>query len=195
MNESGARAGTSKPAPEQGGSPRLADRRRVAVVGYGEAEGREHARRLRDFGHDVAVAMLPGGISWVNAVNDGFRPLRVWEAVLGADVIVMLVPDDDVALVYWEQVAPYVRPGAILLFTGPISPEIDELPAGVDVASIVMNEDGCLACVQQDATSLARSRALDYLQWLGAEVPRARSSRVRVRESSDPFPHPMRRVL
>jgi ketol-acid reductoisomerase len=190
MNEQlGARAGTSKPALE---------RRRIAVVGYGEGEGREHARRLREHGHDVAVAMLPGGISWVNAVHDGFRPLRVWEAVLNADVIVMLVPEDDVALVYWEQVAPYARQGAILLFTGPMSPEIDALPTGVDVASIVMNEDGCLAQVQQDATTQARSRALDYLQWLGAEVPRVPrplSSRVRVREPNDPFPHPMRRVL
>lgn len=185
MNEQ-SRAASLKPAP---------DRRRIAVVGYGEGQGREHARRLRDSGHDVAVAMLPGGISWVNAVHDGFRPLRVWEAVLNADVIVMLVPEDDVALVYWEQVAPYARQGSLLLFTGPMSAEIDDLPAGVDVASIVMNEDGCLASVQQDATSQARSRALDYLQWLGAEVPRPLSSRVRVREPNDPFPHPMRRVL
>jgi ketol-acid reductoisomerase len=164
------------------------------VVGYGEGEGREHARRLREYGHDVVVAMLPGGLSWVNAVHDGFRPLRAWEAVQNADVTVLLVPDEDVELVYWEQVAPYARPGSLLLFTRGAS-SIDGLPAGVDVASIVMNEEGCLASVLQDATSQARARALDYLQWLGAEVPRPRSSRVRVHEPNDPFPHPMRRVL
>ncbi len=171
------------------------DRRRIAVVGYGEGGGREHARRLREHGHDVAVAMLPGGLSWVNAVHDGFRPLRAWEAVRSADVIVLIVPEDDLALVYWEQVAPYARPGSLLIFTGPQPSEINELPAGVDVATIWMNEDGSLASVQQDATSQARARALDYLHWLGAGVPRPTSSRVRVREPNDPFPHPMRRVL
>jgi ketol-acid reductoisomerase len=171
------------------------DRRRIAIVGYGEGEGREHARRLRDRGHDVVVAMLPGGISWVNAVHDGFRPLRAWEAASNADVIVLLVPDDDLALVYWEQVAPYARRGSLLLFTRAASPEIDELPEGVDVATIVMTEDGCLASVQQDATSQARSRALDYLKWLGGQIMRPISSHVRVHEPNDPFPHPMRRVL
>jgi ketol-acid reductoisomerase len=170
-------------------------RRRVAVVGYGEGEGREHARRLRDHGEDVSVAMLPGGISWVNAVNDGFRPLRAWEAVQDADVIVLLVPDEEVEIVYWEQVAPCARRGALLLFAGATASGIDELPSGVDVASITMNEEGCRVAVLQDATSLARTRALDYLQWLGAEVPRPQSSRVRVHEANDPFPHPMWRVL
>ncbi len=169
--------------------------RRIAVVGYGEGGGREHARRLREHGHDVTVAMLPGGLSWVNAVHDGFRPQRAWEAVRAADVVVLLVPEDDLALVYWEQVAPYARPGSLVLFTGPQPSEIDELPAGVDVATIYVNDDASLASVQQDATSRARERALDYLQWLGTEVPRPVSGRVRVREPNDPFPHPMRRVL
>jgi ketol-acid reductoisomerase len=177
------------------GAVKPAERRRIAVVGYGEGEGREHARRLRACGHDVVVAMLPGGISWVNAVHDGFRPLRAWEAVQNADVIALLVPDDDVELVYWEQVAPYARAGSLLLFRGPASSAIEELPPGVDVATILMNEEGCRTSVLQDATSHARARALDYLQWLGAEVPRPRSSQVRVREPNDPFPHPMRRVL
>jgi ketol-acid reductoisomerase len=171
------------------------ERRRIAIVGYGEGCGREHARRLRAQGHAVDVAMLPGGLSWVNAVHDGFRPLRVWEAVLNADVVVLLVPDDDLALVYWEQVAPYARPGSLLLFTGPVPSEIDELPPAVDVAAVLMTEDGCLASVLNDATTQARARALDYLQWLGAEIPRPVSTQIRVREPNDPFPHPMRRVL
>ncbi len=172
-----------------------AERRRVAVVGYGEGEGREHARLLRERGQDVVVAMLPGGISWVNAVHDGFRPVRAWEAVQGADVIMLLVPDDEVEMVYWEQVAPYAQRGSLLLFPGPAASAVGGLPDGVDVATITMNEDGCLVSVLQDATSQARARALDYLQWLGTEVPRPLSSRVRVREASDPFPHPMWRVL
>ena len=120
---------------------------------------------------------------------------KIEEAVLNADVVVLLVPDDDLALVYWEQVAPYARPGSLLLFTGPVPSEIDELPPAVDVAAVLMTEDGCLASVLNDATTQARARALDYLQWLGAEIPRPVSTQIRVREPNDPFPHPMRRVL
>jgi ketol-acid reductoisomerase len=182
--------------PSQTKEPRgELERRRVAIVGYGEGEGREHARRLRDHGHDVAVAVFPGGLSWVHAVHDGFRPLRAWEAVVGADVIVLLVPDEELELVYWEQVAPLARAGALLVFTRPNDLEPNQLPPGVDVAMISMNEDGCHVFVRQDATGEARSRALTYLQWLGGEVPRRVSAQIRVREPNDPFPHPMRRVL
>jgi ketol-acid reductoisomerase len=167
----------------------------VAIVGYGEGEGREHARRLRDDGHDVAVAVFPGGLSWVHAVHDGFRPMRAWEAGVGADVIVLLVPDDEVELVYWEQVAPVARPGALLVFTRPPELDASQLPPGVDVAVISMTADGCFVSIRQDATSHARSRALAYMQWLGGEIPQPRSSHIRIREASDPFPHPMRRVL
>jgi ketol-acid reductoisomerase len=171
------------------------ERRRIAIVGYGEGEGREHARRLRDRGHDVSVSVFPGGLSWVHAVHDGFRPVHAWEAVMGADVIVLLVPDDDLELVYFEQVAPHARPGSLILFRGPTTLETERLPPGVDVATVTMSGDGCLLSVQQDATSEARGRSLAYLQWLGGEVPRPTSSRMRVREASDPFPHVMRRVL
>jgi len=43
---------------------------RVAVIGYDE-EGRSHAKSLKASGHDVVVAMLPGGMSWVNAIIQG----------------------------------------------------------------------------------------------------------------------------
>ena len=103
-------------APKSPTTPRpTRERPRIAVVGYGEGEGREHARRLRDQGHEVVVAMLPGGLSWIHAVNDGFRPVRTTEAVPGADVIVLVVPDDEQDLVFWEEVAPLARAGARLV--------------------------------------------------------------------------------
>jgi hypothetical protein len=49
--------------------------------------------------------------------------------------------------------------------------------------------------IRQDGTGRARERALAYLQWLGSDVPNAPSSRVRMSDESDPFPHPSRRVL
>ena len=169
--------------------------RRIAIVGYGEGGGREHARRLRDEGHDVAVAVFPGGLSWVHAVHDGFRPMRAWEAVVGSEIVILLVPDEELEAVYWEQVAPAARPGTLLVFTQPNDLESDQLPPGVDVVLVSNSEDGCLLSVRQDATGEARSRALAYMQWMGGEVPRPRSSQFRVNGETDPFPHPMRRVL
>ena len=108
----------------------------------------------------------------------------------------LLVPDDDLALVYWEQVAPYARRGSLLLFARAASPEIDELPEGVDVATIAMNEDGCLASVQQDATSQARSSAHSTICNGSADKSSRPTSSQRPRpRPNDPFPHPMRRVL
>jgi ketol-acid reductoisomerase len=168
---------------------------RVAIVGYGEGAGREHARRLRERGHDVQVAMLPGGRSWVQAVKDGFRPTRAGRAAAEADVVVILVPEDEAPVVYWEEIAPRARPGAMVIFGDELELDQERLPAGVDVAVVAMKDDLCLVSIQADATGHAHERAYAYIQWLGAHVPRPTSSRIRVADDADPFPHPSRRVL
>jgi ketol-acid reductoisomerase len=171
-------------------------RARIAIVGYGDGAGREHARRLRERGYDVRVAMLPGGASWVQAVRDGFRPTRVASVVRDADVIVLLVPADEAPLVYWEEIAPRAPRGALVVFGDSIELDEERLPAGVDVATIAMTGDGCTVAIHADATGHAHARAYAYLQWLGAHVPLPASSRMRVvADATDPFPHPSRRVL
>jgi ketol-acid reductoisomerase len=185
----------AEPSSQNSPTPPALDRHRIAIVGYGEGAGRLHARQLRERGNDVTVAVLPGGMSWINAVRDGFRPVRVWESVVGAEVVVLLVPDEDVELVYWEDVAPLVREGALVVFARDIELDADQLVPGVDVVVIAMQEGSCSVSVRQDATGQARARALAYLQWLGPEVPRPVSSQLRVHEPNDPFPHPMRRIL
>jgi ketol-acid reductoisomerase len=183
-------------SPKSPSSASGLDRHRIAIVGYGEGAGRVHARQLRERGNDVTVAVLPGGMSWVNAVRDGFRPVRAWESVVGAEVVVLLVPDEDVEIVYCEDVAPQVREGALVIFAHDAALDADQLVPGVDVVVIEMQEGSCSVAVLQDATGEARARALAYLQWLGPEVPRPSSSAtLRVHEPSDPFPHPSRRIL
>jgi ketol-acid reductoisomerase len=177
------------------GPKRSVDKPRISIVGYGDGGGREHARRLREGGHDVQVAMLPGGMSWVRAMRDGFRPMRATEAVVDADVIVLVVPQDEVELLYWEEVAPLASAGAMVVFTDDIELDTDRLPSGVDVVVATTRGDTCLVSVRQDATGRARERTFSYLQWLGSDVPKPPSSRMRVADESDPFPHPSRRVL
>jgi ketol-acid reductoisomerase len=169
-------------------------RERVAVIGYDE-EGRAHARNLRDHGHDVVVAMLPGGMSWVTAVRDGFRPVRAWEAARGADVIAMILPESEQELVYWEEIAPVAEPGSMLVFTHGCHLDTDQFPTDVDVASVELQSEGaCLVTVHKDATGRARARAFAYADSIGHCAPRSAESRTRLISGSDPYPN-WRKVL
>jgi ketol-acid reductoisomerase len=134
-------------------------------------------------------------MSWVHAMRDGFRPMRAHEAVVDADVIVLVVPEDEVELLYWEEIAPLAAPGAMVVFTGDVDLDPERVPPGADVAAITMDERGCVFAIKKDATGRAGERALAYVQWLGGDVPRAASSKIRVAGEIDPFPHPSRRVL
>ncbi len=170
-------------------------RQRVAVLGYGE-EGSAHADSLRKRGHDVVVAVLPGGMSWVRAVKDGFRPKLAWEAVRGADVVVMLVPEAEQDLVYWEEVQPMMKRGGLLVFARAFEIDASDLPPGVDVVSVENKSGGaCLITVHQDASGRARGRAFEYAEGIGGGVSRAPGAHLRLVVKNDPFPHPLRRVL
>jgi len=170
-------------------------RPRITIIGYGEGAGREHARRLRDRGHDVRVAMLPGGVSWERAIADGFRPTRSKTATVDADVIVLLVPPEEVEMLFWEGVALAAPRGALVIFGDDLELDDERLPSGVDVAVIATNASGCTVSVHADATGHAHDRALAYLQAVGGNLPRPPSSRLRVVDENDPFPHPSMRVL
>jgi len=67
---------------------------RAAFIGYGP-EAREQALRLRSLGWDVDVVMRPGGMSWIRAVTDGFRPLPAAEAASRAQVLVVHLPESE----------------------------------------------------------------------------------------------------
>ncbi len=168
---------------------------RIRILGYGEGGGREHARRLRDRGHDVRVAMLAGGMSWEHAIEDGFRPTRVRTAIVDADVIVVLVPEDEVELLFWEHIAPLTPAGTLVVLSEALELDEERMPNGVDVVVIAMGTNGYAVTVRSDATGHAHDRALAYLQAVGGNVPRPTSSRMRVVDDADPFPHPSQRVL
>src|SRR5689334_9796874 len=81
---------------------------KVAVLGYGP-NAAQHARGLRDAGNDVSVGM--GGMSGVRARKDGFPARPACAVVEGASVVVVLVPDDEQASLYWYAIEPNVAPG------------------------------------------------------------------------------------
>ena len=67
---------------------------KVVIVGYG-SQGHAHANNLRDSGvEQVVVGLRKGSGSWIKAENAGFAVAEAAEAVQGADLVMILVPDE-----------------------------------------------------------------------------------------------------
>lgn len=89
--------------------------KKVAMIGFG-SQGHAHAENLRDSGVDVVIGLKKNGASWKKAEAKGFKVLEVNEAVSGADVVMILLPDETQKDVYDAQIAPNLKDGATIAF-------------------------------------------------------------------------------
>src|ERR1700704_2654560 len=87
----------------------------VTIIGYG-SQGHAHAQNLNDSGVKVTVGLRKGGASWDKAKNAGLKVADVTEAVKGADVVMMLMPDEHIAATYRSDIEPSIKQGATLAF-------------------------------------------------------------------------------
>ncbi len=158
------------------------DNARIAVLGYG-SQGRAHARNLKDSGLDVVVGLRKGGKSWPVAEEDGQVVAEPADAVKGADLVAVLVPDMVQADLYHNAIEPNIKPGAALLFAhgfnihfGLIKPRADidvnmVAPKGPGRLVRVEYERGrgvpCLTAVYQDASGKAHAKAQAYAAGIG----------------------------
>ncbi|MEI2418524.1 ketol-acid reductoisomerase [Orrella sp. JC864] len=149
----------------------------VAIIGYG-SQGHAHALNLHDSGVKVVVGLRRGGASWNKAANAGLQVQEVAEAVKAADVVMMLLPDENIAQVYKSEVAPNIKAGAALAFAhgfnvhyGQVVPrdDIDVIMVapkapGHTVRSTYSQGGGVphLVAVYQDKSGAARDIALSY---------------------------------
>jgi ketol-acid reductoisomerase len=87
----------------------------VAMIGFG-SQGHAHAENLRDSGVNVVVGLREGGNSWKKAEAKGFEVLTVAEATAKADVVMILLPDENQAEIYEKEIAPNLKSGATIAF-------------------------------------------------------------------------------
>src|SRR4051812_37654042 len=116
---------------------RLLSGRTFAIIGYG-SQGHAHAHNLKESGAKVVVGLRREGASWERARAAGLDVRTVEQAADAADVVMMLVPDQDARAIYESGVAQALRPGKTLMFAHGFNIHYGEIapPAGVDVSMV-----------------------------------------------------------
>ncbi|XPV69001.1 MAG: ketol-acid reductoisomerase [Halarcobacter sp.] len=89
--------------------------KKVAMIGFG-SQGHAHAENLRDSGVEVVVGLRKGGSSWAKAEAKGFEVKTVADATAGADVVVILLPDENQADIYTNEIEANLKDGAYVSF-------------------------------------------------------------------------------
>jgi ketol-acid reductoisomerase len=151
--------------------------KQVTIIGYG-SQGHAHALNLKESGVNVTVGLRRGGASWAKAETAGLAVKEVAEAVKGADVVMMLLPDEQIAEVYKNEVHDNAKEGAALAFAhgfnvhyGQVIPRADldvimiaPKAPGHTVRSTYAQGGGVphLIAVAQDKSGAARDVALSY---------------------------------
>jgi ketol-acid reductoisomerase len=154
---------------------------RIAVLGFG-SQGRAHALNLKDSGFDVIVGLRKNGKSWAKARREGLAVAAPAEAVRGADLIAVLVPDVVQKALYLE-VAAQLKKGATLLFAHGFNIHFKQIKPRKDLDVVLIAPKGpgdlvrrqyqqgrgvpCLIAVAQDASGAAHARALAYAHGIG----------------------------
>jgi len=153
----------------------------ICIMGYG-SQGHAHANNLKESGMKVIIGIRQGG-SFNKAKKAGFDVYPPSEAAKKADVIMMLLPDENQGDIYRSEIAPNIKKGACLAFAHGFSihfhqivpdPEINVFmvaPKGPGhlVRSEYVKGSGvpCLIAIQQDPSRKTKSIALAYASAIG----------------------------
>jgi ketol-acid reductoisomerase len=149
----------------------------VTILGYG-SQGHAHALNLNDSGCKVTVGLRRDGASWTKAEKAGLKVAEIADAVKSADVVMILLPDEQIAQVYATEVEPNIREGASLAFAhgfnvhyGQVQPRADldvwmvaPKAPGHTVRGTYAQGGGVphLIAVHADKSGKARDLALSY---------------------------------
>jgi len=150
---------------------------KVTIIGYG-SQGHAHANNLKDSGVDVTVGLRPGSGSEAKAKKSGLTVKPIADAINGADVVMVLAPDEHQARLYNEQIAPNIKQGAALAFAHGFNVHYQQIEPRADLDVIMIAPKGpghlvrstythgagvpSLIAVFQDASGRSKDIALSY---------------------------------
>lgn len=153
----------------------------VAVIGYG-SQGHAHALNLKESGVNVVVGLREGP-SWKKAEHSGLKVMSVADAVKASDVVMILAPDETQPVIYRQEIAPHLRPGAYLAFGHGFNIHFGQIipPASTNVFMVAPKGPGhlvrseytkgsgvpCLLAIHQDPSGTTRQVGLAYASAIG----------------------------
>ncbi len=160
----------------------LIQAKRVAVIGYG-SQGHAHALNMHDNGCNVVVGLPAGSKSREKAEAEGLTVVTPAVAAEQADVIMILIPDQNHREVFERDIRPGLAPGKMLMTAHGFSLHFSQIvpPADIDVAMVAPKSPGhmmrrlftegvgvpALWAVYQDATGKAEAMTLAYARAIG----------------------------
>jgi ketol-acid reductoisomerase len=157
--------------------------KKVAVIGFG-SQGHAHAGNLTDSGVQVTVGLRKGSEGWKKAEKAGLKVAEVPEAVAGADLVMILVPDEHHGELYRTQVAPNLKQGGTLAVAHGFSIHFAQIVPRDDLDVVMIAPKGpghlvrhtyqkgggvpSLIAIFQDRSGHAKDTALAYAAAIGA---------------------------
>lgn len=117
--------------------------KRVAILGFGN-QAHAHALNLKESGIDVVVGLREGSPSQEKAEALGFTVTTLERAVQQSDLVMMLIPDEQMASAYRKHVQPHLRAGQGLGFCHGFAVRFAQLdfPQDIDVFLVAPKGSG-----------------------------------------------------
>ena len=156
--------------------------KKIAVLGFG-SQGHAHALNLKESGCNVCVGLRKDSKRWAMAEGAGLAVKTVPEASEWADVIMILLPDQNQKAVYDADIAPHLKSGDTIAFGHGFNIHYKQIvpPADINVMMIAPKGPGHLVrrtylegsgvpdliAVHQDPSGQTLNMALAWAKGIG----------------------------
>ncbi len=156
--------------------------KKIAVLGFG-SQGHAHSLNLKESGMNVVVGARKDGVSWKKAIDLGMNVMDIGAASKWADVIMVLLPDQDQKKIYDEQIVANLEEGNTLAFAHGFNIHYKQIvPAeNINVMMIAPKSPGhlvrrtyregngvpCLIAIENDYSGNTKELALAWAKGIG----------------------------
>ena len=156
--------------------------KKVTVIGFG-SQGHAHALNLHESGVDVTVGLRESSESFKRASEMGLKVANIQDATTDADVVMLLLPDQLMADIYNNDIAPHMKDGSTLLFAHGFNIHFEEIIPREDISIGMVAPKGpghllrrtyeegsgmpCLVAVEKDVSGNTFDVALSYSSAIG----------------------------